>query len=89
MKMLILIQFALTAAAWRKGWNFKALLPCAAALGIGLYLSSIQGSIGMAVVVDFAVIGVLGYMASTAPSNGAKVAPAAPIAPAATVTPAA
>ena len=43
--MLLLIQIALTVAAWQKGWKALALLPIAIAVGLGFCL-------GLAVEID-------------------------------------
>jgi hypothetical protein len=64
-----ILELVLTVCAWKKGWNFKALLPGAAALMIGIYLGSTGGTASTAIVVDFAAIAVLGFMAANGPKS--------------------
>lgn len=44
--MLLIIEIILTVVAWTKGWRFKALIPVAGCLAIGLFLGAIIATIG-------------------------------------------
>jgi hypothetical protein len=68
--MLLILQIALTVAAWRRGWKALALLPIALAFGAGCALPFIVGpdqAVAMAeklLFVDLGVTAVLGLMAA-------------------------
>jgi len=48
----MLIELALTIAAWRKGWGPIALLPMAIGFTLGLTLARIDNSIAPAIMAD-------------------------------------
>lgn len=68
--MLLVLEIALTIAAWRRGWKGLALLPIAAAFGAGFALPFIVGTdeamqmAGSLWFVDLGVAAVLGLMAA-------------------------
>jgi hypothetical protein len=44
--MLLILEIALTVAAWRKGWGLRALLPLAVAFGLAFTLGVVGGASG-------------------------------------------
>ncbi|MGO8757449.1 MAG: hypothetical protein ACLQG3_04925 [Terracidiphilus sp.] len=82
--MLLILEIALTIAAWRKGWGARALLPLVFGFGaaflIGLVIGAAGGSTDGAAVFgilcDVGVVIALGIMARRAPQAGAAHGPA-------------
>ena len=85
--MLLIIEIALTVAAWRKGWRARALLP----LGIGMLLAAFVALVaasagvspevitGSLILFDLAAVAVLIFMSAKAPRSAGikKASPAA------------
>jgi len=44
--MLLILEIALTVAAWRKGWGLRALLPLAFAFGLAFIMGVVGGASG-------------------------------------------
>ena len=73
--MLLIIEIALTAAAWSRGWRGRALIPMASVFILAFLIGAMAGASGMTqndiqalsvslVFLDFICIGVLGWMAA-------------------------
>ncbi len=77
--MLMIAEIILTAAAFRKGWRSRALLPMGFVLGLGLLLGAIAGGMGVShstlqtiticmIPVELIMVGVLVHMARRCPA---------------------
>lgn len=74
---MLLLQIALTIAAWRNGWRMRALIPIAAALTVGFLAGGALGASGgsletaapLFILGDVVCLGVLIAMARRAPAG--------------------
>ena len=74
---MILIEIALTIAAWKRGWRWRALLPMVFALVAGFLIGIAVGASGgtieqaapAAVVAELGVVAVLIYMVARKPAD--------------------
>jgi len=44
--MLLILEIALTIAAWRRGWRFRALIPVASVMAISFFIGAAVGMAG-------------------------------------------
>lgn len=73
--MLLIIEVALTIAAWRRGWGARAFLPGFVGIVFALLLGGLMGAAGadktsllvVSVLTDLALISVLSWFARHAP----------------------
>ena len=80
--MLLILEIALTVAAWRKGWRFRALVPLASAWVISFLMGASVGLAGgtidklapLLILLELTCTGVLIALASRSP-RGAHVLP--------------
>jgi uncharacterized membrane protein YfcA len=74
---MIILEIALTIAAWRKGWRLRALVPLASAITVGFLMGAAVGAAGGAIdnvmplffVTELVCLGALIVMANRTPIN--------------------
>jgi hypothetical protein len=64
--MLIIVELILTVFAWRKGWRWKALIPVACTISLGLFAGTAIGLSGGQLSGATNVLFFFGDLASTA-----------------------
>ena len=71
--MLLIVEVALTIAAWTRGWYAWSLLPLGIALLMGVLIGAAGGTPAIAILGDLACLSILGYMLSRTPPQAEQV----------------
>ena len=69
---MLLLEIALTVAAWRRGWGMRALVPTGTAFAIGFLMAlggNQSGTRPLALVLELLLICALAHMSRTTPAR--------------------